>query len=190
MHTASLIMYLAYQLGARSIAGPVAAIISIAFTAVAAVVGNFVVLTGTNLDTHQDRVRLAGIRAKQTQLYGSYRRRSVKQRLVRSAKIGLPALFVLAVMFLYVTVVFSLFNLYRSSIWKVFVTILAFGVKIIGNKLMLRMVTGSTTWAIDWALFNYEYVSATLLRVLQLFIPDVESAQVSTVLSSRIDEPS
>jgi hypothetical protein len=87
-------------------------------------------------------------------------------------------------MMIYVTVVFKGFGAYTSDLWKVFVTLLVFGIKVLGNKGMLKLVAGGRQWATDYNLFVYEFATATLLRVLQLSIPNEHIAQLMSLFSA------
>ena len=107
-----------------------------------------------------------------------------KKKLAIGVLGALPTFFLLGVMMLYVTVVFRAFGAYTNDRWKVFVTLVAFGIKVLGNKGMLKLVAGGRPWTTDCNIFIYEFVSATLLRVLQLSIPNEHIAQLMSLFSA------
>jgi hypothetical protein len=88
---------------------------------------------------------------------------------------------------IYVTVIFAAFGYQDSSIWKAVVTIVAMGVKILGNKGLLKLATGKTPFVTDWLLFFYEYATATLLRVLQMSIPDESVAIILSLFGAILE---
>ena len=55
-------------------------------------------------------------------------------------------------------------------------TLLALVVKVGGNKYLLTLVGKQASWMVDVTLFNYEFSTATLLRFLQLSIPEPQVA--------------
>ena len=107
-----------------------------------------------------------------------------KKKLAIGVLGALPTFFLLGVMMLYVTVVFRAFGAYTNDRWKVFVTLVAFGIKVLGNKGMLKLVAGGRPWTTDCNIFIYEFVSATLLLVLQLSIPNEHIAQLMSLFSA------
>ena len=79
--------------------------------------------------------RLAGKRAAQLLTDGTeYKGMSLKKKITIGVLGALPSFFVLGIMMLYVTVVFRGFVAYNNDSWKVFVTLVAFGIKVLGNK--------------------------------------------------------
>ena len=73
-------------------------------------------------------------------------------------------------------VIFALFRANDSSVWRLFVTAMGLGVKIVGNKGLLILVKESRPWIADAIMFFYEYATATLVRVLMMSIPDEKTA--------------
>ena len=71
--------------------------------------------------------------------------------------IALPAVFVNVVVLVYILGVFKLFALSDNLAWKTSVNMLALGIKIVGNKLMLELLKWTTGvadfWYIDTLLF-------------------------------------
>jgi len=62
---------------------------------------------------------------------------SFKKKLAIGVIGALFAFFVLGMM-LYVTLVFRAFGAYSNDLWKVFVTLLTLGIKVLGNKGLLN----------------------------------------------------
>jgi hypothetical protein len=89
-----------------------------------------------------------------------------------------PVLFIYAIALLYIIVIFELFDAVDSVTGKLVVTGAAFCFKVGGNKVMLKLIQGYPPWIIDSMLFNYEFLTALLLRVLQLSLPDQQTAQL------------
>ena len=52
---------------------------------------------------------------------------------------------------------------------------------------MIRLNEGSKAWMADWLLFFYEFMTATLLRVLQLSIPDIHTAQLMSLFGGLVE---
>jgi len=61
------------------------------------------------------------------------------------------------------------------------------GIKVWGNKIMLRLTLGMGPWLTDWLLFVYEVMTATLLRILLLSIPDLNTAQLMSLLDGLVE---
>jgi hypothetical protein len=114
---------------------------------------------------------------------------SFRKRLRIGLKSVIPSMFTICILMLYVTVVFALFGLFDNSAWKVAVTVLALAIKVVGNKCVVVLLsTGSMpAWTADFQLFNYEFTTAILLRVLQLSIPDASTAQLVALLSAFVE---
>ncbi|GMH71700.1 hypothetical protein TL16_g05722 [Triparma laevis f. inornata] len=93
-------------------------------------------------------------------------------------KLSIPVLFIYAVGMFYVMAIFKMFKALDSTAWKLFVTLAAFGLKVCGNKFMLKIVQGARSWVADMLLYSYELVAALLLRILQMSIPDERTAQL------------
>ncbi|GMI27496.1 hypothetical protein TeGR_g2532 [Tetraparma gracilis] len=74
--------------------------------------------------------------------------------------------------------ILTLFQLYEDVWWKIFVTALALGIKICGNKAMLGLLGSLPMWACDTQLYGYEYSTALIVRILQLSLPDENTAML------------
>ena len=68
--------------------------------------------------------------------------------------------------------------------WKLLVTSLAWGIKVAGNKIMLKLTDKMPMWLCDFQLYGYQYSTATILRILQLSIPDENTAQIVGLCSA------
>lgn len=114
------------------------------------------------------------------------KRVTTKQKLLLGLVSVAPSLFTFGVVMLYVTVIFWLFGLYDATAWQVSVTLLALGIKIVGNKRVVMLLSSGklAAWVVDFQLFGYEYVTAVLLRVLQLSIPDENTAQMMALVGA------
>lgn len=92
--------------------------------------------------------------------------------------ISLPVYFVFGVGLLYIIVVFTVFKAYDSNEWKVSVTLVAFGIKVARNKVVLKFVGEHRPWMADLLLYVYEFATALLLRILQMSLPDEQTARL------------
>ncbi|GMI55131.1 hypothetical protein TeGR_g12545 [Tetraparma gracilis] len=133
---------------------------------------------GVDLDTYQ--VKKAAARA--AHVLGGGEGELKKSSIMKRVKIGLmfslPTLFNFGVMMLLVVGILTLFQLYEGTWWKIFVTALALGIKIGGNKLMLGLLGALPPWACDSQLYSYEYSTALIVRILQLSLPDENTAML------------
>ncbi|GMH81155.1 hypothetical protein TrST_g11755 [Triparma strigata] len=94
------------------------------------------------------------------------------------AILSIPIFFIYGVILGYIIAIFGLFQAFDSVTWKLFVTLVAFVLKVAGNKVMLKLVAGQRVWVADSLLFSYEFATALLLRVLQMSLPDEHTAQL------------
>jgi len=173
------------EVGGGSISGTGLALWTIAATSACLSIFMIEFINNQESETGSYLERLASKRATQYIADGTeYKGVSLKKKLVIGILGALPTFSVLAMMMLYVTVVFRALGVYTSDLWKVLVTILAFGIKVAGNKGMLKLVAGGRPWMTDANLFAYEFVTATLLRVLQLSIPNERIAQLISLFSA------
>ncbi|GMI41373.1 hypothetical protein TeGR_g7725 [Tetraparma gracilis] len=109
---------------------------------------------------------------------GEMKKRGVLKRAKLGLIIALPILFNLAVLLLLVLGILTLFQLYEGIEWKIFVTALALGIKIGGNKALLGLIGSFPMWGIDCELYTYEYSTALIVRILQLSLPDENTAML------------
>jgi len=130
-------------------------------------------------------VRLAGKRAARLRIDGTQYRAASRAKLVFvGMAAALPSFFLLVSISSYAAVIFWAFALHDSIGWTVFVTMAAFAVKVAGNKGMIKLVSRQRPWVADVNLFVFEFVTATLLRVLQLSIPSEHVAQLMSMFGA------
>ncbi|GMI20818.1 hypothetical protein TeGR_g5474 [Tetraparma gracilis] len=91
---------------------------------------------------------------------------------------SIPTLFNFGILLLLVVGVLALFQLYEETWWKILVTTLALGIKISGNKAMLGLLGPLPMWCSDTNLYTYEYSTAIIVRMLQLSLPDENTAML------------
>ena len=117
------------------------------------------------------------------------KKRTFLQRITKGAKAALPVLFTTAVGTFYILALFSLFDLHDSIQWKVFVSLIALGIKVTGNKGELILITKGRIAGFvgDTMLFGYEITTALMCRILQLSIPDQAAAQLFSLSSAIIE---
>jgi hypothetical protein len=65
---------------------------------------------------------------------------SVFKKAKMAAVLFIPCLFMFGVLALLVVGIFALFRLKDNVGWKIFVTVLALGIKILGNKILLGLL--------------------------------------------------
>ena len=71
-----------------------------------------------------------------------------------------------------------MFRLKESNVWKSSVALVALGLKVAGNKVLLVLVgSGEHNWVADLNMFMYEYITSLSCRVMQLSIPDEQTAR-------------
>jgi hypothetical protein len=97
---------------------------------------------------------------------GELKKSSVVKRFKIGAIMVIPNLFNMGILMLLVTGILMLFQLFEGTWWKIFVTALALGIKITGNKAMLGLLGGIPMWASDAQLYSYEYSTALIVRIL------------------------
>ena len=130
-------------------------------------------------------VRLAGKRAERLRIDGTnYRKASRRKLAIVGMLAALPSFALYLLLATYSSIMFWVFSLYDSTNWTVMVTLAAFAVKVAGNKGMMKLVKRQRAWVADGNLFIYEFVTATLLRVLQLSIPSEHVAQLISLFGA------
>jgi hypothetical protein len=148
----------------------------------------YVFFSESDDDNGRSPYSLAVKRASTRLLKGKeYEGKTRKQKLIAGMLITLPGFFTYGVQIIMILAVFWLFRTGDSTEWKVFVTMLALGIKVAGNKAMLLLVGKLAPWIVDINLYNYEFSTALLFRMLQLSIPDESTAQMVTVVGSVIE---
>jgi hypothetical protein len=183
-------IYLFYENGGSDFSGVWATVLIIVATGLGTVITVYETLSSRDSEAGAGIIKMAGKRAEhllQSDGTAETSTRTTKQKLKLALISAVPSLFILGVVVIYVTVIFAAFGYQESSIWKAVVTIIAMGVKIVGNKGLLKLAIGKTPFITDWLLFTYEYATATLLRVLQMSIPD-ESIAINLSLFGAVLE--
>ena len=118
---------------------------------------------------------------------GELKKTSVKKRLKISLMFSLPTLVNFAVLMILVVGILTLFQQYESVWWKIFVTMLALGIKICGNKALLGLLGNLPTWVCDFHLYGYEFSTALLVRILQLSFPDENTAMLMGLFGAVVE---
>ena len=115
--------------------------------------------------------------------------KSITQRIMHGVTTALPVLFTPSLIVFYCLGIFALYGLGKLSEWKIFVVLIALGIKVVGNKgeLILIAKGGLPGWITDMMLFGYEISTALMCRILQLSIPDQAAAQLFSLSSAIIE---
>ncbi|GMI36517.1 hypothetical protein TeGR_g6066 [Tetraparma gracilis] len=80
-----------------------------------------------------------------------------------------------------------MFQLYEGVWWKIFVTALALAIKIGGNKALLGLMGALPMWGSDSQLYQYEFSTALIVRILQLSLPDENTAMLIGLVGALIE---
>ncbi len=106
---------------------------------------------------------------------------------MRIVKFSLPQLMVLGMGFVYILGIFRLGNAAKATAGGLeAVLLLALLVKMGGNKvqlLLLRKLPKIPLWMSNISVFFYEYLTALLVRMLLLSVPNVSTAIYLSLLS-------
>ena len=105
-----------------------------------------------------------------------FKRLSLTKKGKIAVIMSIPVFFIYFIALFYIGVIFWMFRLYDRVEWKLFVTALAFIIKVAGNKFLLGLLKGFRGWVSDQTLYVYEFVTA--LRILTMSIPDEHTAQL------------
>ena len=156
-----------FELGGTHVSGTVAATFVVTSAGCGGVFGFSIISEVETVDLDTFALSKAAKRAAHVLGGGEG---EMKKGVIKRAKLGLilalPILFNLAVLLVLVVGVLTLFQLYEGVGWKIFVTALALGIKITGNKAMLGLLGGIPMWASDAQLYSYEYSTALIVRIL------------------------
>ncbi|GMI45157.1 hypothetical protein TrCOL_g10621 [Triparma columacea] len=130
-------------------------------------------------------------------------KKTKKQRLKSAVIIALPALFTCLMIVVYTSLIFALYNAYDNDAWKAAISVLALLVKVIGNKVEIKLLKiiddriadlididdldVLPVWTADCMLFAYEFATALLCRVLQLSIPSQHVAQLTSLFGCILE---
>ncbi|GMI30351.1 hypothetical protein TeGR_g822 [Tetraparma gracilis] len=168
-----------YMLGGERTNGIVLGTVFIATSCFQVSTVSYAYFTEHEADDGNAPISAAGKRAKHLLEHGEEMRNMThRQKLKFSILIALPNLFTYFVLMLLVVGIFALYDAYEHPGWKVAVTILALGIKVVGNKALLGLLGTLPMWLVDWELYMYEMGTALVLRILQLSIPDQNTAQL------------
>ena len=116
--------------------------------------------------------------------------RSLIRRIIFGFYTSLPVLLILAMVAFYCVGIFALNKLNEgSTAWKVAVSVFALIVKMVGNKLQVRLInlTNPHSFIADIMLFAYEISTSMLCRLLQLSIPSQTAAQLLSLSSAIVE---
>jgi hypothetical protein len=121
---------------------------------------------------------------------GTRRKRSVGETLLLVLRTNAPALLVYLVVFLYIFGIFRAFKAARSIPGGAeAVVLLGLMTKVTGNKLQLHLLSRSKTplFMMDSLVFAYELVTALLVRVMLLSIPDENTAVLLSLFNAATE---
>ena len=111
-------------------------------------------------------------------------------QVVKKAILGtLPTTFILVILLGYVLVILGIFNATSNLYVKVFIAIVALGIKVTGNKVLLVILnkTRPKAFVTDMTLFTYEFSTALICRILQMSIPDETTAQLMSLAAAVLE---
>jgi hypothetical protein len=172
----SVILY--YEHGGDHISGKVLGFLMVVIGAGSAGIMSAFFFAESDEDNGRNIFALANKRAKSLIETGiEYKSKTRKQLVQAGLLLALPNFLIYGIQAFLVIVILWLFKAGDSVSWKVFVTLLAFVIKVAGNKLLLTLLGGLAMWLADLELYAYEFSTALLLRILQLSIPDEATAQ-------------
>jgi hypothetical protein len=118
-------------------------------------------------------------------------KKTMRQRLKTAVITALPMLFTMAMIVVYASLIFALYNAYDTDAWKAAISVLALLVKVTGNKAEIKLIEfggdGLSVWIADVMLFGYEFATALLCRVLQLSIPSQQIAQLMSLFGCILE---
>ena len=191
-----------YEFGGSHISGIVLGVIFVATTAFnGSVFGYCFVGERENWDLDNWMSSKAGTRAANA--LGGEGREVEKSSMVWKLKQGIvliiPIFFVLGILMFLVVAILNMFKMNErvwwkvselytcemmiylfctNSPWQIFVTALALGIKICGNKILLGIMGHLSMFLTDHTLYCYEYSTALIVRILQLSLPDENTAML------------
>ena len=121
---------------------------------------------------------------------GTRRKRSLGETILLVLLTNAPALLVYLVVFLYIFGIFRAFKAARSIPGGAeAVVLLGLMTKVTGNKLQLHLLSRSKTplFMMDSLVFAYELVTALLVRVMLLSIPDENTAVLLSLFNAATE---
>ena len=93
---------------------------------------------------------------------GDFKKRTLGKKAKYMIIGSVPVLFAFAVVLFYASAVFALFKADNRVEWKLLVTLFAFAIKVGGNKILLKLVSGMRPWLADQMLFTYEFITGEM----------------------------
>jgi hypothetical protein len=121
---------------------------------------------------------------------GTRRKRSLWKTILHIFRINASTFLVYLVMFLYVFGIFRAFEVARSIPGGgEAVVLLGLLIKVTGNKLQLRLISHSKAplFVMDTSVFGYELVTALLIRMMLLSIPDENTAVLLSLFNAATE---
>jgi hypothetical protein len=140
--SAGLVLF--YEFGGTHVNGKVLGVcVVLALAASGGFMGYAIFSTRDLLDDNNPfLMRRAGLRAKRTLEHGDELKRLTVRKTMQLGSIAVvPLLFVYGVLAFLVVGIFGLFQLSDEVAWQVFVTGVALAIKIVGNKVLLGLVS-------------------------------------------------
>jgi hypothetical protein len=115
--------------------------------------------------------------------------KTTKERLKIAIRAVMPGFFILALIVFYSIGIFRMSDAMEHNAWKVAVALFALVIKVVGNKLQLRLIAKANmaSWVADAMLFAFEFATALMCRLLQLSIPSQSAAQVISLCSAVVE---
>ncbi|GMI31844.1 hypothetical protein TeGR_g11241 [Tetraparma gracilis] len=179
----SFLLY--FEFGGSVMRGPVFGGIFCGFAAASTATFSYEFMTEENSDNGRDRLGLAQRRAEAKAAGKVWKKKSRKEKAKLAFLLAQMSFFTTGVVFCLAVGILSMYNVYESTSWKVFVTGFAWVIKVTGNKFLLFLIQDKLAMFIaDTQIFGYEYATALLLRILQLSIPDPTTAQLVSLISA------
>jgi hypothetical protein len=168
-----------YKLGGKRINGKMLGVVFIAASGLQISAVAYAFFTERDADDGAAPIWWAAKHAEHLLEHGEEKKDMTRrQKLKFSVLLALPNLFTYFVLMLLVVGIFTLYDAYEHPGWKVAVTILALGIKVAGNKVLIGLIGDLPMWIADGELYMYELGTALILRILQLSIPDQNTAQL------------
>ncbi|GMI44430.1 hypothetical protein TrCOL_g2680 [Triparma columacea] len=179
-----------YEFGGSHISGIVLGVI---FVATAALNGSVLgyCFIGEKENWNLDNYMSSKAATRAANALGGEGREVEKSSMVWKLKQGIvliiPIFFALGILVFLVVAILNMFKMNERVSWKIFVTALALGIKICGNKILLGIMGHLPMFLTDHTLFCYEYSTALIVRILQLSLPDENTAMLIGLAGAVIE---
>ncbi|GMH51668.1 hypothetical protein TrRE_jg2334 [Triparma retinervis] len=182
-----LSVYLYYEFGAWYISGTVLGALFNLGAGISAAVVTYSKLTDRN-DLNGTTLGIAAKRAMNEMGLVENSDQMNRAKKVKLALItALPTIFMFSVFMLLAVGIFYLYQLYDGTGWKIGVTGLALAIKIAGNKGLILLLGNLAMWLTDIHLYEYEITTALIVRMLQLSLPDENTAMLIGLAGAVIE---